>query len=69
MNTTSQVMNIQKEGYTHIKIKLTEDGKYITLIYWWKTAARQHSIMQLKIDVNSISIIDNHVAHCRYVWC
>jgi uncharacterized radical SAM superfamily Fe-S cluster-containing enzyme len=22
MNTTSQVMNIQKEGYTHIKIKL-----------------------------------------------
>jgi hypothetical protein len=34
MNATSQVMNIQKEGNTYITIKLTEHGKYITLIYW-----------------------------------
>jgi outer membrane biosynthesis protein TonB len=33
-------MNIQKEGYTHIKIKLTEDGKYITLIYLVKNSSQ-----------------------------
>jgi hypothetical protein len=68
-NATSQVMNIQKEGYTYITIKLTEHGKYITLIYWFKIEARQHSNVQLKTDVNSISIINIHVPHCKYVWC
>jgi hypothetical protein len=69
MNASSQVMNIQNEGYTYIKIELTGHGKYITLIYWQKIAARQHSIMQLKTDVNSISIINIHVPHCKYAGC